>query len=156
MKQDEYSTARPTLEHCSNRNPTVESRWALPKIQNRGPTNLIESFQARAIKSEVRPTSMQLTKCQRDYRSAFAVVLDLFYNRIYCNEYFQLATCICLSWIFTIFDWSMCIFDLQVASGQLKRAANLLTVIGLTTMHAVCCITFMLYPFFYTLSHHKI
>ena len=26
---------------------------------------------------------------------------------IYCNKYSQLATCICLSWIFTIFDWSM-------------------------------------------------
>ena len=28
---------------------------------------------------------------------------------------------------------------------QPKRGAKLLTVIGLTTMHAVCCITFMLY-----------
>ena len=31
---------------------------------------------------------------------------------------------------------------------QLKREAKLLTVIGLTTMHAVCRITFMLYPIF--------
>ena len=31
---------------------------------------------------------------------------------------------------------------------QLKREANLLTVIGLRTMHAVCRITFMLYPIF--------
>ena len=29
---------------------------------------------------------------------------------------------------------------------QLKRSAKLLTVIGLTTKHAVCRITFMLYP----------
>ena len=29
---------------------------------------------------------------------------------------------------------------------QLKRSAKLLTVIGLTTKHAVCCITVMLYP----------
>ena len=29
---------------------------------------------------------------------------------------------------------------------QLKRETKLLTVIGLTTMHAVCRITFMLYP----------
>ena len=32
---------------------------------------------------------------------------------------------------------------------QLKREAKLLTVIGLTTMHAVCRITFMLYPIFF-------
>ena len=31
---------------------------------------------------------------------------------------------------------------------QLKREAKLLAVIGLTTMHAVCRITFMLYPIF--------
>ena len=31
---------------------------------------------------------------------------------------------------------------------QLKREAKLLTMIGLTTMHAVCRITFMLYPIF--------
>ena len=29
---------------------------------------------------------------------------------------------------------------------QLKRAAKLITVIGLTTKHAVCRIAFMLYP----------
>ena len=34
------------------------------------------------------------------------------------------------------------------ADVQPKREAKLLTVIGLTTMHAVCRITFMLYPIF--------
>ena len=38
--------------------------------------------------------------------------------------------------------------EARPAGVQPKREAKLWTVIGLTTMHAVCCITYMLYPIF--------
>ena len=43
--------------------------------------------------------------------------------------------------------------SLRPVGVQLKRAATLSTVIGFTTKHTVCRITFMLYPFFYLISH---
>ena len=39
--------------------------------------------------------------------------------------------------------------EAQPAGMQLKRAAKLLIVIGLNIKHAVCRITFMLYPIFF-------
>ena len=44
LKQDEYSTAIPLLKRWSNRYPTVEPQWALPKTEHRAPTNCIEHF----------------------------------------------------------------------------------------------------------------
>ena len=54
MKQDEYSTARPTPKRWSNRNTSFEPRgWARPKTDHRAPTNLIESVLVGAfIESE--------------------------------------------------------------------------------------------------------
>ena len=47
-----------------------------------------------------------------------------------------------LSWKF----YAGAIIEARPAGVQLKRVAKLLTVTGLTTKHAVCRITFMLYP----------
>ena len=43
-------------------------------------------------------------------------------------------------------DSKRCKSEARPADVQLKRAAKFLTVIALTTKHAVCRITFMLYP----------
>ena len=58
MKQDEYSTVRPTLKRWNKINPTAELRWARAKTDHQTPTNFVNSFRPepslnlrRAIKS---------------------------------------------------------------------------------------------------------
>ena len=47
------------------------------------------------------------TMLRPSLKSRTKIIFCSFHTGIYSNEYSQLATCICLSWIFTIFDWSM-------------------------------------------------
>ena len=55
MKQDEYSTAKPTLKRWSKRNSTVEPRWARPKTDHQAPVNFIESLGDLRFSSWVWP-----------------------------------------------------------------------------------------------------
>ena len=61
------------------------------------------------MKAERQSISRQVNFCLSWIlmRGGAIVPFASFHAGIYCNEYSQLATCICLSWIFTIFDWSM-------------------------------------------------
>ena len=54
MKQDEYSTIRPTLKRWSKRNPTVEPRWARPKTDHQAPTSFVKRFKPESSLS-LRP-----------------------------------------------------------------------------------------------------
>ena len=57
MKQDEHSTARPTLKRWGKRSPIVEPRWARPKTSHHAPTKA-----GAIIKSEARPAGVQLKR----------------------------------------------------------------------------------------------